>query len=200
MLPGVYELPGAILLMVGGLLACVAGRRLFKTVLGLYGFIFGALIASSTVGASNTAAMVVAAVVGGILGGLVLVFAWFVGVAIIGAGLAALAAHLVWPLIGPHDPPAVAVIVVSVVGAMVAMVLQKYVIVIGTAFGGAWTVLLGAVNAMAARAGRRPAASDDVWILYPLSAEPRWVPILWVVLGLFGVMVQLRYTSRRKKG
>ncbi len=83
-----------------------------------------------------------------------MVFAWFVGVALVGAGLGALIAHLVWTQVGTDDPPAVAVIVVSVVGAVVAMVLQRYVIIIGTAFGGAWTIIVGVTNAMAARAAR----------------------------------------------
>ena len=114
MLPGIYELPGAILLVFGGLLACLAGHRLFRVVLGIYGFIFGALIASSTMGTSNTLGMVLVAVAGGLVGSGLLVLAWFVGVAIVGAGLAALAAHLMWSQIGTGDPPPVAVIVVSV--------------------------------------------------------------------------------------
>ena len=129
-----------------------------------------------------------------------LVLAWFVGVAIVGAGLAALAAHVVWSQVGTGDPPAIAIIVVAVVGAIVAMLLQRYVIIIGTAFGGAWTVIVGVVNAMAVRAGRRPAAGDDVWIPYLLApaTDNKWAPLAWVVLGLAGAFIQLRYTSRKR--
>jgi hypothetical protein len=111
-----------------------------------------------------------------------------------------LVAHLVWTQVGTSDPPAVAVIVVSVVGAIIAMVLQRYVIIIGTAFGGAWTIILGVTNALAVRGAVRATAPDAVWILYPLSPAPgqRWVPVLWIVLGLFGTAVQLGYTSRRR--
>jgi Domain of unknown function (DUF4203) len=200
MLPGIYELPGAILLIFGGLLACLAGHRLFKVVLGVYGFIFGALIASSTMGTSSTLGMVLLALAGGFVGSVLLVVAWFVGVAIVGAGLAVLAAHLMWSQLGTGDPPPIAVIVVSVMGAIVAMLLQRYVIIIGTAFGGAWTVIVGGVNAMAARAGRRPASGDNVWIPYPLTpaTDNKWVPLAWAVLGLVGAIVQLRYTSRKR--
>jgi len=200
MLPGIYELPGAVLLIFGGLLACLAGHRLFKVVLGLYGFIFGALIASSTMGTSNTIGMVLVALAGGLVGSALLVLAWFVGVAIVGAGLAVLAAHLVWSQVGTGDPPPVVVIVVAVVGAIVAMLLQRYVIVIGTAFGGAWTVIVGVVNAMAARAGRRLTSGDNVWIPYPLTpaTDNKWIPLAWVVLGLAGAIIQLRYTSRKR--
>lgn len=199
MLPPAYELPGAILLILTGALACVAGYRLFRLVLGVYGFIFGAMMASSVMGISNTAGMIGAGIVGGLVGALVMVMAWFVGVALVGAALGALLAHLVWGQFGSGDPPAVAIVVVSVAGAIASMVLQRYVVVVGTAFGGAWTIVVGAVNLMTARGTVRTPA-DDVWILYPLTLAPdqRWLVIGWLVLGLIGTGIQLR-GGRKKK-
>ena len=80
--------------MLGGALACFAGYRLFRIVLGIYGFILGAMIASSMMGVSNTIGMIVAALVGGLVGALILMFAYFVGIALVGAGLGALVAHV----------------------------------------------------------------------------------------------------------
>lgn len=193
MLPPAYELPGAILLILTGAIACVAGYRFFRIILAVYGFIFGALIASSVMGISNTAGMIGAALIGGVVGALVMFVAWFVGVALVGAGLGALLAHLAWGQFATGDPPAVTVIVVSVLGAVLSMALQRYVVIIGTAFGGAWTMIVGVVNAMAVRAGTK-AAGDDVWILYPLTPDPsqRWMPIAWLVLGFAGTVIQLR--------
>ena len=45
-------------------------------------------------GISNTTGMVVAALVGGSVGALLLLFAYFVGIALVGAGLGALVAHV----------------------------------------------------------------------------------------------------------
>ncbi|MBM3772550.1 MAG: TMEM198/TM7SF3 family protein [Acidimicrobiia bacterium] len=198
MLPPAYELPAAILLILTGAVACVAGYRLFRLVLGVYGFIFGAMMASSVMGITNTVGMIGAALVGGLVGALIMVLAWFVGVALVGATLGALLAHLVWAQFGTGDPPAVAIVVVSVAGAVASMVLQRYVVVTGTAFGGAWTMIVGAVTLMAARGGRRP--PDDVWILYPMTLAPeqRWLVIVWLVLGLIGTGIQLR-GGRKKK-
>lgn len=200
MLPPAYELPGAILLVLSGAIACVAGYRFFRLILAIYGFIFGAFIASSVMGITNTAGMIGAALLGGVVGGLVMMMAWFVGVALVGAGLGALLAHLVWGQFGTGDPPAVAVIVVSVVGAIASMLLQRYVIIIGTAFGGAWTMIVGVVNAMAARSGEKP-MGDDVWILYPMTPAggQRWMPIVWLVLGFAGVLMQLGFAGKTKK-
>jgi len=200
MLPHAYEVPAAILLVIGGALSCVAGYRLFKVVLGIYGFILGAMLASSTMGATNTTGMILAALAGGLVGALILMFAYFIGIALVGAGLGALVAHVVWGYTARGDPPAVAVILLSIAGAMGAMLLQRYVIVVATAFGGAWTVIVGSLAAVGDRDAARAASAGDVWILYPMTpaAGQRWVPVVGIVLGVIGVGLQLGITARKK--
>ena len=200
MLPHGYELPAAILLMLGGATACFAGYRLFRIVLGVYGFILGAMLASSIPGVTNTVGMIVAAILGGIAGALILVFAYFVGIALVGAGLGALVAHVGWGAMGTGDPPAAAVIVLAVLGAIGAMLLQRYVIIVSTAFGGAWTVILGVLATAGDRAVARAAGTSGVWILYPMSpaSGAAWVPIVWIALGLIGTAVQLGITGRKR--
>jgi hypothetical protein len=200
MLPPAYGLPAAIVLMIGGAVACFAGYRLFRIVLGIYGFILGAMVASSIMGVTSSWGMVVAAIVGGLVGSIVLAMAYFVGIALAGAGLGALVGHVVWSQIAPGDPPVLVVIVVSVAGAIGAMLLQRYVIIVSTAFAGAWTRGVGAVNALATRGITRGATATEVWILYPTSpSDAHWVPYAWVALGIAGIAVQLGTTSKSKK-
>lgn len=200
MLPHGYEVPAAIVLVLGGALACFAGYRLFKIVLAIYGFILGAAMASSVMGVTNTTGMIVAAIVGGIVGALLLVFAYFAGIALIGAGFGALVANVSWSYVRSGDPPVWLVIVLAVIGAIGAMLLQRYVIVIATAFAGAWTLIVGALAAAGNRTAARAASAADVWILYPLSPMPgqRWVPIAWIALGVLGTAVQLGITARNR--
>jgi len=202
MLPHAFEQPAAIALLLGGVLACFAGHRLFRIVLGIYGFIVGAMVASSVVGVTNTTGMLVAALVGGVLGSAVLVLAWFVGVSLVGGGLGVLVAHVVWHQVAQGDPPAVAVIAVAVAGAISAMFVQRYVIIVGTAFTGAWTIVLAAANAFpsVAPALKRGQSDTEVWIFYPTSGgSSRWVPIAWIVLGLLGTAVQLSSGGGKKR-
>ena len=201
MLPHSYELPVAVLLVLGGALSCFAGYRLFKIVLAIYGFILGAMLASSMMGVSNTTGMAAAALLGGVAGALILVFAYFVGIALVGAGLGALVAHVGWGWVRPGDPPAAVVIVLAIFGSIGAMLLQRYVIIVATAFGGAWTVIVGGLAAAGDRGAARAASTGDVWILYPMTPAPgqRWVPVAWIVLGLIGAGVQLGITGRRRK-
>lgn len=200
MLPPSYESPAAILLVLGGALSCFAGYRLFRLVLAIYGFLLGAMLASSIMGVSNAAGMIVAAIVGGLVGALILVFAYFVGIALVGAGLGALLAHVGWGYLRAGDPPATTVIVLAILGAIGSMLLQRYVIIVATAFGGAWTIIVGGLALQGDRAGARAASAGDAWILYPLTPAPgqRWVPIVWIVIGLIGTAVQLGVTGKKR--
>jgi hypothetical protein len=151
-------------------------------------------------GVGNSIGMIVAAIVGGLIGSVVLVMAYFVGIALVGAGLGALIGHLVWTWVKPGDPPILIVIGVALAGAVAAMVLQRYVIIVGTAFGGAWTMIVGIVNMLATRGITRGASATEVWILYPTSTpDARWAPIAWLVLGVLGVAVQLGITGTKRK-
>jgi hypothetical protein len=199
MLPHAYELPAAISLMIGGVLACFAGYRLFRIVLGLYGFILGAMVASSMMGVNNAAAMLAGAVVGGLIGAVVLVFAYLIGIALAGAGLGAAIAHLAWTQFAAGDPPMLALVVPAIAGAIAAMLVQRYMIIVCTAFGGAWTIVIGAVNLLAARGVAHGGSPLEVWILYPGSlGEQRWAPYAWIVLGLIGASVQLSGAGKKR--
>src|SRR6478609_6462250 len=169
MLPAAYQVPAAAVLLAGGAVACFFGYRLFKVVLGVFGFIIGALAASSVFGAADTTPMVIAAIIGGIAGASLLLAAYFVGVALVGAAL----------------------------GAVLAAWLQRYVIILGTAFGGAWTMLVGGLAIMGNSGPLKAAAAGDIWVAYPLNPAPgmRWLPWAWVILGAFGTLVQMRWTG-----
>ncbi|OFW45627.1 MAG: hypothetical protein A3J29_05610 [Acidobacteria bacterium RIFCSPLOWO2_12_FULL_67_14b] len=196
MLPAAYQVPAAAVLMAGGFLACFLGYRLFKVVLAVFGFIIGALAASSVFGATDTAPMVIAAVVGGIVGSALLLAAYFVGVALVGAGIGALVVNVIWTQIEGDPHPAI-VILFSVAGALLATWLQRYVIILGTAFGGAWTLLVGGLAVMGDSGPLKAAAAGDVWVAYPLNPAPglSWLPWAWLALGAFGTLVQMRWTG-----
>jgi hypothetical protein len=199
MLPREYVLPAGILLVLGGALACFAGHRLFRIVLGIYGFIFGAMLGSSIMGVTNTAGMVLAAIVGGLLGSAILVFAYFLGVALVGAGLGAVVAHLAWSAMQNADPPTVAVVIASAIGAIGAMLVQRYIVIVATAFGGAWTVIIGGLTVASARGLLRGQTISNPWILYPFTPadDGVWLYVAWIALGLVGAVVQLAPVRRK---
>jgi Domain of unknown function (DUF4203) len=200
MLPASLQTPAAIILVLGGLLSCFAGYRVFRIVLGFFGFVLGALLTSSLMGTEQTMWMIVAAIVGGIIGALILVAAYFVGVALIGAGVGALVVNVIWASLG-REPHIIVVILLAIAGALAALALQRYVIITTTAFGGAWTAIVGGLALMGDRLAIEAAARNNVWLAYPMNPAPgqRWVILVWLVLGLIGVIVQLKVTAKSTK-
>jgi hypothetical protein len=196
LIPQPYHLPAIAFLILGGAIAWCAGYRLFRLVLTLYGFIIGALVGSSIVGPSDTTLMIFGALGGGAVGALVMFFGFFVGVALVGAGIGALGVHLIWSRIGT-DPHPFVVILAAIAGAAAAMALQRYVIIVATSFGGAWTML---VAGLALSDRMENLARPDVWVVYPLNPTPRHLMVLaaWAALGAIGLFIQLRFTGRTK--
>ncbi len=109
------------------------------------------MLASSTLSSASSSGLVVAALVGGVIvaRGL-LFFAYFVAIALVGAGLGVMIVMTGWARYSPVDPPWVLVLLFAALGTLTALVLQRYVIVVSTAFGGAWTIIIGALAASSA--------------------------------------------------
>jgi hypothetical protein len=199
MLPATFQTPAAIILLLGGLLACFAGYRVFRVVLAIYGFILGALVASSFMGTEQTFWMIMTWIGGGIAGALILIVAYFAGVALLGAGIGAGAAHMIWAAF-KTEPGVLVLILFSIAGALAALALQRYVIIVATAFGGAQTALVGAAALMGDSAAAQ-AASRAVYRVYPLDPMPNtyWDATAALVLGAVGVLVQLAVTAKGRK-
>ncbi len=144
--------------------------------------------------------MIGAAIGGGIVGALILVAAYFVGVALLGAGVGALVVNLIWAALG-REPHIVIVILFAIAGALAALALQRYVIVAATAFGGAWTTIVGALALMGDRLAIEATVRNNVWLAYPMNPAPgqRWIVFAWLALGIVGVVVQLSVTAKGKK-
>jgi hypothetical protein len=88
------------------------------------------------------------------------------------------------------------------------MYLQRYFIIVGTAFGGAWTILLGALTLVGEIVAPVEATGEPVWVAYLLDPmqQRQWVLVAWFALGVAGTAVQLGITGgergrvvRRKK-
>ena len=193
------HIPAAIILLAAGLLACFMGYRLFRWLLGIYGFVVGAYLTSLFVDALEPWVGVASIVGGGLAGAALLLLVYLAGVAILGAGLGVLAVSLFWtPPTG--DAEAWVVVVACLVGAIAAVALRRYVIIVSTSFGGAWTALVGAL-ALAGDAAASAAAGGDLWQVYPMAPADGQVPfaIGWCGLGLLAALVQLRATSSARK-
>jgi hypothetical protein len=215
MLPAVYQMPATLVLLVSGVIACFFGHRLFRLVLVLFGFIIGALASSWLIGeAASSTTVTVAAVAGGLIGAGLLTAAYVVSVALLGAILGAAAGNLTFPAVAAlvnlvlpaqweltgREPGILAIVLFSTAGAVLSVYLQRYVIIVGTAFAGAWTLVVGVMGLAGNPLARSAAAAGTVWVAYPLDPAPgrQWVLVGWVVLALAGCAVQLGWTGGSK--
>ena len=193
-------MPAAAIIAVGGFLACFAGFRLFRVVLGLYGFLIGAFVSTSVTGASDPWTLTMAVIAGGVVGAVLMLAAYFVGVGLVGAGLAALALNIVWRYGFGGEPPTIVLVIVAVLGALGALAVARYVVILGTALAGAWSLLVGGM-ALAGRTAIDATASGSFWVFYPLDAgaQARWVIPAWIALSVAGVAVQLATSGKGKR-
>jgi hypothetical protein len=198
MLPATFHVPAAVLFLVGGLLSCFLGQRTFRIVLGLYGFVLGVLVAGSILGPAEGTRDFLLLGAGGLAGALALVLAYFIGVALLGAVFAALAVHAVAAQLG-MEPAAMVVIACTIAGALLALAIQRYVIVFGTAFGGAWLLVMGALGLWHQESVTGLGDAAQGWLSYPLRPAPgeSWVVVVWLVLAIAGLVSQLRLSTPR---
>ena len=199
MLPGSFQLPVAIILLGGGLLACFLGYRLFRFVLAVYGLVAGAVVTFQFIGSVEPWVLVAAVVVGALAGALAFLAVYFIGVAIVGAGLGALIVNLIWTQ-RADDPHVLIVILFAIVGAFAALLFQRYVIVVSTAFAGAWTSIVGSLALMGDAEAIAAVGTLSGWVSFPLdrATTQRAVLVAWLGVGLLGVAVQLIKTGRGK--
>lgn len=204
MIPASYTTLTAVVFVVGGLLTCFAGYRLFRFVLGLYGFLAGVIVATGAIGPANTWTLIMVGLVGGIVGAIVMVVAYFVAVGLIGAALAATLLNFGWRFVG-GEPPTVIVVIVCVIGAVIALRAVRYVVVCGTAIAGSWTALVGALALTGNSKALMAASAPNIWIVYPIELVPaNWMIVVgWIVLAIAGMVIQFKTTTsggtRKKK-
>ena len=107
-------------------------------------------------------------------------------------------ADTLWASFG-REAGLIPVIVLSIAGALVALAMQPYVIIISTAFIGAQLVVVGGAGLMGH--GAAEATVRSVYRVYPIDPLPatKWDLVAWVILGFAGLVVQLAVTARGRK-
>jgi hypothetical protein len=176
---------GAIAL---GLVQCFFGYRIFRVILGITGFILGGLLAGYLVYGLTQSQLfaVIAGVIGGLIGAGLMAGLYVVGVFLIGAFFGGMAVSALITL-GGGTPQAWVVVILAIVVGVLAVMLQKPVIVVATAFLGSWW----AVTGIAALTGAVELGSFQAVPLGLKDAGAGWL-VGWLVLGIVGLVVQFR--------
>ncbi len=191
------QLAVATILLGGGLLANFAGYRLLRGFLLVYGFVGGAIITHSFVSHLETWLEVAATIAGALSGSVLSIVIYLAGVAIVGAAVAALSLHLAVTGV-PNDW---FLISTCIFGALVALAVRNYFLMVSTAFVGGWTALVGGL-VLLRQDTALPVISGDFSLIFPLApfeSQPIFA-VGWLILGLCGSFVQLWSTGRASAG
>jgi hypothetical protein len=191
----------SVFAFVIGLLICFGGYRLFMLLLPIWGLFAGIALGAGAISLifgegflASVTGIVVGIVVGLIFMALSYLF-YFIGVAIYAASIGyGLGSGLMYAIFA--DPAVLAVVVGIILAVVVALLtlalnLQKYVIVIISAFGGA-SVLVGAVLLLfgvidPATVGNNP--------LQPVLQDSIFWAIAWAAVAILGFIIQVSTTT-----
>jgi hypothetical protein len=191
---------GTMIALLLGLVICFGGYRLFLFLLPIWGFFFGFALGAQTLQAlfgqgflATTTSWVVGFFVGALFGLLSYLF-YVVGVGILAGSLGYALGAGFMNLIGIDW--GLLVWIVGIVVAVVAIAvtfyfnLQKYVIIVATAIGGAGvivgTLMFGLIGVTLAKFFENP-------IRFALQDSPLWT-IVFLVVAIAGIAVQILTT------
>jgi hypothetical protein len=194
-LPSVPPLTGLarVLAIPVGLVVCFYGYRILKVTMGIAGFFVGASTCVSLATAAHWGPGLVigAGIVGGLIAAWLAVALYFLGIFVLGfAAFFSLAQLLV------HSLPAA--IGIAILGGIVTVILQKFMLMVTTAFGGA-SIVVSSVLALIH--GRTVLRIDDLW--QPLrggagTGESLLVLAAALILGAAGLFAQMGLARRRR--
>jgi len=187
----------ALLSLIFGVLNCFFGYRIFKILLGIWGFMLGALIAGFVAYILNAPLFLVilAALLGGIIGAVLMVAFYLVGVLVIGAVLGALLGYVLGITLGGTYPAIL--VVLAVIGGVLAVIFQKLMIILATSFSGSWGIVAGIFSFFGWPLNPIDVFRDP-WIIRNAPVRYYIMLLCWVVLGLVGILVQYKVTARKK--
>jgi hypothetical protein len=166
-----------------GLVSCFFGYKVFRFLLGLTGFIVGAAAGAAIASAigSGSFMTIVIGLIGGLIGAGLAVFLFFLGLFMLGAFVFGSIGGLIF-----HS--STAAIILGVLGGIAAVLIQKLMIMISTAYGGASTV----VSAIAGFSHLRYMSIEDFlqpfrYARHAVGAQLAGI----IILGTAGLLVQI---------
>ena len=184
----------ALTILVGAI-QCFYGYRIFKFILGLTGFLLGGVLAAAigSLFSTETVYLLLSGVAGGVIGAALMVTLYFVGIFVIG-GIFGGVLGVIFYAVFATAPDPVALLLLSVITGVFALVFQKFMIIASTGFAGAWAVVFGVAyfitNAVSLSNPGQMFSSDGSH-LYAIILS-------WLALGFIGVYVQYRSAPGRK--
>jgi len=180
------------LVIVFGAIECFFGYRIFKIILGIIGFFVGgamAIVAGNSV-FRNEIILFLISLTGGIIGAMMMVWLYFFGVFIIGALLGGVAGSALLATAQIY-PGTFILLIISIGCGVLALVFQKFMIILATAFIGSWHMVAGAICFLSGT----NCLTNMEWWFKPVGIHNYIMTLMWLFFGFLGFFVQYKLIS-----
>jgi len=183
----------ALASIVIGLVSCFYGYRFFRIYLAIIGFFVGFSLASSFVAESDTTIQLLVGTVGGLIGAGILSYLYFIGVFVAGVGLGAtIGLTVLSSTTADSTVIIIGVVICAIIGGFIAMLLNKVMIVLATSFIGSAQIIYGGAILLVPDVVVETQTKGVQLDFQSESNTSIVMLILWISLGLIGVLYQLR--------
>jgi hypothetical protein len=183
-----------------GVLICFCGYRILKLTLGIMGFM-AAASGGWTLGLSwapnNSGIALICALIAGLIGAILCIWFFFLGVFLLGASAGAIVAAALFNAAGSQPQP-ILLIVLAVVFGVLALVMQKFMIIASTAFSGSYLVIVGVLRLLNHVSENSLPWFDRLHQPHPADVLGYVSLAFWIALGLAGMSVQYRGSPRKE--
>lgn len=146
---------------------------------------------------NNTTIALVCALIAGVIFAILCVWLFFFGVFVLGACAGAIVAAALFRATG-YAVQALLILIVAVIFGVLALLLQKFMIILSTAFSGSYLITAAVAHFVTGIQQVHP-----MWfrqIPTPASDKLGYVALaLWLILGLIGARFQYVTGSKREK-
>lgn len=188
----------APLVIAAGLFTCFCGYRILKLTLGILGFIAGAeggWAIGLSLAHGNSGIALLCAIIVGAIGAALCVWLFFLGIFLLGASAGAIVGAALFSASG-NQPQPILLLVMAIVFGVIALIMQKFMIIVSTAFSGSYLVTTEIWHLLAGDQSISP-----LWFVHLQPGSAGWLSYaafaFWLVLGLAGMSVQYRAGRRR---
>lgn len=175
--------------VVIGLIECFFGYRILRFLLGVLGFIAGAVVAGSLgyeLSNGSELISIISGIAGGVIGAFIMYTLYVVGVFAIGAALGFMIASYVFGIMNT-GPVTLMLAAAAAAGGILAAVFRKPMLILATAYGGSYAAVTGVSYLLAKNFNPL-----DPEFLNSLGEDQLYrMAIIWFGLGVFGFVVQL---------
>lgn len=171
-----------------GLVECFFGYRILRFLLGVIGFLIGAVLAGGLgfeLSGGSELVSIVAGIAGGFAAALLIYLLYFVGVFAVGSALGLLIASFVLGLTGVNPVPWILAASGAAAGIL-SVLFRKPMIILATSFGGSCAAVTGISYLLSGDFNPL-----DPGFMYTLGEDQLYrMAIIWFALGVFGFVVQ----------